>query len=142
MLFDGWKNLKSFFRWTSGDALPGELSNHPMLLLTETGAVVSDGGEKGRTKRPASILQPNPVGLEIRRKPYMVCPSEIGSTMAILVGGFMNMKSRMNREVHVRFCGKAGVRFLCLIRLAGNFWATVLTSNFVALTDPKHDNKT
>jgi hypothetical protein len=32
-----------------------------------------------------------------------------------------NMKSRMNRDVHVRFCGKAGVKFPCLTRLAAIF---------------------
>jgi hypothetical protein len=38
--------------------------------------------------------------------------------MTIFSQVIQNMKSRMNREVHVRFRGKAGVKFPCLTRLS------------------------
>lgn len=37
--------------------------------------------------------------------------------MTIFVSRFTNMKSRMNREVHVRFCGNVRVKFPCVTRL-------------------------
>jgi hypothetical protein len=52
------------------------------------------------------------------RKPRIICPLEIGTTMTNFSQEIGNMKSRMNREVHVRFCGKAAVKFPCLTRLA------------------------
>ena len=42
---------------------------------------------------------------------------EAFTTMTIFSQVIGNMKSRMNREVYVRFCGKAGVKFPCLTRL-------------------------
>jgi hypothetical protein len=42
---------------------------------------------------------------------------DICTTMTNFSQMIQNMKSRMNREVHVRFRGKAGVKFPCLTRL-------------------------
>jgi hypothetical protein len=47
----------------------------------------------------------------------LFCPFEIGATMTTFSPVIKNMKSRMNREVHVRFCGKVRVKFPGLTRL-------------------------
>ena len=52
------------------------------------------------------------------RKYRIICPLEIGTTMTIFSQVIQNMKSRMNREVHVRFRVKAGMKFPCLTRLS------------------------
>ena len=54
----------------------------------------------------------------IQRTVPTIRPLEIGTSMTNFSQVIENMKSRMNRAVHVRFCGKAGVKFPCLTRLA------------------------
>ena len=51
----------------------------------------------------------------VQRNPELICSLEIGANVAILAAT-KNMKSRMKGDFHVRFCGKAGVRFPCLTR--------------------------
>ncbi len=66
-------------------------------------------------------------GLRVRGKVWMQqpgheagCALEIGTTLTTLAGQFGSMKSLMNREVHVRFFKKAGVRFHGLTWLPAN----------------------
>jgi hypothetical protein len=53
----------------------------------------------------------------IQREAPIICPLEIGTTMTNFSQEIEHMKSRMNRAVHVRFWGRAGVKFPCLTRL-------------------------
>ena len=54
----------------------------------------------------------------IQREATIICPLAIGTTTTNFSQVIEHMKSRMNRSVNVRCCGKAGVKFPCLTRLA------------------------
>ena len=53
----------------------------------------------------------------LQRATYSICPLEIGTTMTNFSQENQNMKSRLNRAVHVHFLGEAGVKFPRLTRL-------------------------
>ena len=75
-----------------------------------------ESGEMGKGSFQVCI-DPLVAGATQREAP-IVCPLEIGPTMNNFGQVVENIESRLNRAVHVRFWGEAGVKFPRLTRLA------------------------